>query len=116
MKENAVDGDVTWTGFWTAVPRSDTPGLREEWASGGMGATGITSALPNPFSSEITIQVRLENSGRVRLSLNDQRGREVKILIDDQREAGTIRVYWRPQQLTAGTYLLRLMIDGRLYP
>ena len=109
-------GEATWTGFWQVMPTDTTLGIYEEWAAGGIGASGITSAAPNPFSDEILLYVRLETPGNVKLSVYDMLGREAQVLIDGHREAGTSRVRWQPEEIEAGTYVLQLEVEGVQYP
>ena len=109
-------GEATWTGFWHVMPADTTSGVYEEWAGSGTGTSGITSAAPNPFSEEVMLYVRIASPGNVRLAAYDMLGRERQILIDGDREAGTSRVRWQPEGIGVGTYILRLEIDGTLYP
>ncbi|MGE3802641.1 MAG: T9SS type A sorting domain-containing protein [Candidatus Kapaibacterium sp.] len=116
MVAGAVDGEATWIGFWQIMPSDTTSGVREEWTTGGAGESGLTSAAPNPFHDEITVYIRLAAPGNVKLTAYDMIGREAQVLIDGHREAGTSRVYWQPEGIETGTYLLRLEIDGTEYP
>lgn len=116
MTVSATDGEVTWTGFWQVVPNDTTSGVYEEWAPVGNGSTGITTLAPNPFSEALQVYVRLETPGRVWLAAYDMLGREVQVLVDGDREAGTTRIRWNPEGLEAGAYILKLTIGGAEYP
>lgn len=116
MDVSASSDEATWIGFWNIVPSDTTSGVYEEWSSGGSGANGITVAAPNPFTEELQVYVRLETPGNVRLSAYDMLGREVQLLIDGPREAGTTRIRWQPEGITPGSYILRLEIDGTELP
>ena len=109
-------GEASWTGFWHIVPTDSLSGVREEWTAFGVGASMITSAAPNPFSEEITLYVRLDKPGIVKLSVYSILGDEVIRLIDGVREAGTSRLHWSPEDLPGGIYMVRLEIEGTLYP
>lgn len=109
-------GEATWTGFWNVLPGDTTSGVVEEWAAFGSGSSAITAAAPNPFSDELTVYVRLESPGMVRLTAYDALGRDVQHLIEGPRESGTSRIRWQPEGLTPGTYILRLTVDGLEYP
>ena len=113
---SASSDEATWIGFWHIVPSDTTSGVYEEWASGGVGSTGITATAPNPFSDELTVNVRLEAPANVRLGVYDMLGRETQTLMDGAREAGTTRIRWEPENLNPGTYILRLEIDGAQFP
>lgn len=113
---SAVDDESTWIGFWQIIPNDTASGVYEEWAPTGNGSTGITTVAPNPFGESLQVYLRLESTGRVRLAAYDLLGREAQILIDGDREPGTTRVRWTPEGLQAGTYLLKLEVDGTEYP
>ncbi len=108
--------ETTWTGFWQVMPLDGTSGVQEEWKSGNPGETRIMSVYPNPFDSEVRITIALEHSGRVKLGLYDLLGQEVVRLVDGEREAGMLRVNWQPGAIDAGTYVLRIEVNGRRYP
>lgn len=116
MGTNAVDDESTWIGFWQIIPNDTASGVYEEWAPAGNGSTGITTVAPNPFGESLQVYLRLESPGRVRLTAYDLLGREAQILIDGDREPGTTRVRWTPEGLEAGTYLLKLEVNGTEYP
>lgn len=109
---SASSDEATWIGFWHVMPADTTSGIREEWAPFGLGSSRIASVHPNPFEYEVTVNVRLETPGVVRLAVHDLLGREVLTLVEGPREAGTTRVRWAPVNVDAGTYVLRLEIDG----
>lgn len=113
----ASDDETTWTGFWQVLPFDTltTGGVDEDLDPTATGSTGI-SATPNPFSSDLDIEVRLELPGRVRLAAYDMVGRPAVVLLEGRREAGTIRVAWKPEGLESGSYILRLTVDGKELP
>lgn len=109
------DDEATWTGFWNVVPSDDSvTDVREEWAPIGSGENRIASASPNPFPNELQLYVRLERRCVVRLSVYDPLGREVALLAEGTREEGMSRYFWRPQNLAPGSYVVRLLVDGRI--
>jgi hypothetical protein len=108
---SGVDNETVWVGFWAVIP-SDPTSVREERVAGAAGTTGITSSGPNPFREHLAVEIGLATSGRVVLSIHDPLGREIARLIDGTRTVGAHRVTWRPQGLPAGTYLVRLEVDG----
>lgn len=106
------DDEATWIGFWRADPAEPTSGIREiliPWSPSG---TGIQSASPNPFTVSTRIEVNLAHAGQLRVALHDQIGREVILLVDARREAGTVVLDWRPDGLPSGSYLLAMEVDG----
>lgn len=73
----------------------------------------LMANVPNPFNPSTVIGFRLEAASRVRLSLHDVAGREVRVLLEGVRAAGSHRVEARLEDLPSGTYLYALQVDGR---
>jgi hypothetical protein len=112
---SVTDNESTWTGFWQVMPIGPVAGIREEISPWGASATAIAAAAPEPFASELDIKVGLARPGQVRLIVFDMLGRPVGTLIDGHREAGTLRVFWAPEGLDGGSYILQLLVDGESY-
>lgn len=102
-----------WQGFWyTALPQSQT-GVKEIHTTGSSeGGVALHQNTPNPFSSWTEMQLELPRSSRVTLKVYDAVGREVRTLIDGEREAGTISVQMNATDLESGRYTARLIADG----
>ncbi len=75
---------------------------------GGPVAFGLAQNRPNPLASSATISYGLETTSAVRLVVYDVLGREVAVLEDDVREAGSYEVRFDAADLPAGTYFYRL--------
>ncbi len=114
----AIDDQSTWTGFWQVIPPDSASlgGVREEAIAAGSGSTGISDIYPNPFTSSVIVELQLSHSADVSLVVYDMLGREVVALAEGRRQAGTIRFDWRPDGLSSGSYLLRLVVDGNEQP
>ena len=68
---------------------------------------------PNPFNPETTIAFTLPEPGKIRLSVYNIRGRFVRELLNEFREAGEHRVVWdgrdeRGYPVSSGVYFYRL--------
>ena len=63
---------------------------------------------PNPFNPETTIRFSVPESAQVRLVVHDVLGRQVRVLVDGTRVAGTHEVVFDASDLPSGTYLVRL--------
>jgi len=68
---------------------------------------------PNPFNPVTTIKYRLEESGRVRLTIYDELGREIRTLMDQRQNAGWHQVSWDGRDnvnrvVATGTYFYTL--------
>ena len=66
-------------------------------------------ANPNPFNSELSIRYALSKSGRVRLSIYDINGREIKIIENRYVKKGNRELSWSFG--TAGVYFVVLKTD-----
>ncbi len=69
----------------------------------------LEAAYPNPFNPQTTIRFSVPESAQVRLAVYDVLGRQVRVLIDGTREAGTHEVVFEAGDLPSGTYLVRLV-------
>ena len=68
----------------------------------------LESNYPNPFNPQTTIRFSVPESAQVRLIVYDVLGRQVRVLVDGTREAGTHEVVFEAGNLPSGTYLYRL--------
>jgi|GEM_PF-2134935 len=64
---------------------------------------------PNPFKPATQIRYELPSPGDVRLSVHDLLGREVKLLINERKPAGTYQIRFDGSGLPAGIYMYRLL-------
>lgn len=69
---------------------------------------------PNPFNPTTTIQYDVAEAGLVSISVFDILGREVAQLVNSDHIAGTYRVQFMADQLSSGTYLIRMNAGGRV--
>ena len=65
--------------------------------------------FPNPFNSTTVITFSTPERGQVRLSVYDILGREVRILVDEEREAGVQSVSFDAVGLASGIYTYRIV-------
>ncbi len=63
---------------------------------------------PNPFASTSTIPYDVSAAAQVSITLYDVTGREVMVLLDEQRAPGRYRVDLNPVSLPSGLYFYRL--------
>jgi len=73
----------------------------------------LESAHPNPFNPGTTIRFELNEDAFVSLYIYDLQGREVSRLLQNHLNAGNHHLYWSPQGLAAGIYLLRIECDAQ---
>jgi hypothetical protein len=76
----------------------------------GIAPTGcrLEQNYPNPFNPKTTIAYELAASSMVRLSVYDILGREVSILVNERKNAGTYEVKFDASGLASGVYFYRL--------
>lgn len=70
---------------------------------------GITLAnYPNPFNATTIIRYSINTPEKVTLSIYDILGREVKQLINEEKEPGYYEVTWNANRFASGIYFYRL--------
>jgi hypothetical protein len=72
----------------------------------------LAQNYPNPFNPGTTIAFELPASSDIRLSVCDVLGREVSVLVDERREAGSHEVRFDAAGLASGVYVCRLEAGG----
>ncbi|MBM3328439.1 MAG: T9SS type A sorting domain-containing protein [Calditrichaeota bacterium] len=75
----------------------------------------LTRAFPNPFNRALTIDYVLPAAGSVRIAIYDLTGRFVETLVEGQRPAGQQTVVWRPTNVGAGLYLIKMEAGGKTF-
>lgn len=67
---------------------------------------------PNPFNPATTIKYRIAQKAHVTLRVFDLKGKEVALLIDEERAAGSYEMIFDATGLSSGVYLYRMIGDG----
>jgi hypothetical protein len=75
---------------------------------GGTPLTFSISNYPNPFNPSTTITYDLAERSFVRLRVFDMLGRQVAILVDEEKSAGTHTVTFDASKLPSGVYFYRI--------
>jgi hypothetical protein len=71
---------------------------------------------PNPFNPSTKIYYELPKDGIVKLVIYDILGREIKILVNELKQAGRYTIEFNGAQLTSGVYFFRIQVeDGKSY-
>ena len=63
---------------------------------------------PNPFNPETTISYQLAANSFVTVKVYDPLGREIALLVNEDRAAGAYSVHWDATGFSSGTYFYRL--------
>lgn len=66
---------------------------------------------PNPFNPVTTIRFEVPKSQRVKLSIFDVLGREVRVMFDDFAPAGIVSVDFKAENLASGMYVYQLKTE-----
>jgi len=75
---------------------------------------GIVGCWPNPFNSTTTIRYRVPVAGKVRLTVHDVMGREVRECVSAEVRTGEHTFRLDAEGLTAGVYVVRLEGGGEV--
>ena len=67
---------------------------------------------PNPFNPGTVITYQIPTGSHVLLRVYDAVGREVKVLVDEEKSAGEHTVTWDASGVASGTYFYRLTTNG----
>jgi hypothetical protein len=68
----------------------------------------LSQNYPNPFNPSTTISYQLPKAGNVKLVVYDILGREVKVLVNEYKKAGTYNITFDGSSLASGLYFYRL--------
>jgi hypothetical protein len=63
---------------------------------------------PNPFNPSTTIKFELPRASQVSLTVYDVLGRQVSVLVNEKRDAGSYEVKFNGSNLASGVYFYRL--------
>ncbi len=67
---------------------------------------------PNPFYVSANIEYILPEASNIRISIHDNLGKEVKVLVNETRPAGYHKVTWDGSDLTPGIYFCVFMSES----
>jgi len=63
---------------------------------------------PNPFNPKTVVSCQSPVASRIRLVVYDLLGREVKVLLDEQKAPGRYQVDFDGAKLSSGVYIYRM--------
>lgn len=85
----------------------DVSGIEEENYNSPT-TVSLSQNHPNPFSTLTTIEYTIANAGFVKLSIYDVSGREVEVLVNEMKPAGSHAVNFDAKGLSQGVYFCKL--------
>ncbi|MCL4705530.1 T9SS type A sorting domain-containing protein [bacterium] len=74
----------------------------------------LAQNYPNPFNPTTTIAFHLPQSGRVRLRVYDILGKEMDVLLEEEKLAGHHEIQFDGKGFPSGLYFCRLEFDGEM--
>ncbi|ARA93958.1 hypothetical protein AWN76_012875 [Rhodothermaceae bacterium RA] len=105
-------GETLWTTGWTFLGQGGFTSTAIERVDASVPTRfELLQNYPNPFNPSTTIEFRLDEAQPVRLAVFDVLGREVAVLVDDARAAGTYRVAFDAADLASGLYFYQLRTE-----
>jgi Domain of unknown function (DUF4331)/Secretion system C-terminal sorting domain len=72
------------------------------------------SAFPNPFVDNNVIRYHIEAPSKVTISVYDESGKIVKVLVNENRDAGTYSVQWNSSGMARGVYFVNASRNGNV--
>jgi hypothetical protein len=94
--------------YYTAMHLFQKPVVLVEGQTGLPATTSLAQNYPNPFNPRTAISYQLSAISVVKISVVDVLGREVALLVQEQKAAGTYSVQWNASGLPSGVYLYQL--------
>ncbi len=99
-------GDKTYERLARVKTTTSIDGVSEQPSQ-----VALVSSYPNPFNPEATIRFDVRKSQQVRLSVFNELGQQVMVLVNGRLEAGQHEARLAAYGLPSGTYFVRLETD-----
>ena len=77
-------------------------------------AFALENNYPNPFNPTTTFQFSIPNSQLATLKVYDLLGREVAVLVNEEKPPGTYTVTWNAKGMASGVYFYQLRAGGQV--
>ena len=76
----------------------------------------LSQNWPNPFNNQTIIEYKLSQKGKVRLTILNVQGKEVKALVDQYQHQGNYKIFWNGKDnqggdAATGVYFYQLKIN-----
>ena len=73
----------------------------------------LYQSYPNPFNPSTNIQYSIPKQGFVKLVVYDLLGKEVRVIVNEQKEPGNYEVTFNAGNLASGMYFYKLNVEGK---
>ena len=95
-------------------------GVGEEEYSAKPERFGLSGNYPNPFNPETMIEYQISERAFVSIRIYNAVGQEVRMLINEEKDAGRYSVVWRAtsdhgMQLASGLYFVQMRSSGHVF-
>ena len=74
--------------------------------------TVVMKASPNPFIENTTVQYELRAATRITISVFDAQGKELQVLVNENKKAGSYTQSFNGASLGSGTYFIKIAQNG----
>lgn len=74
--------------------------------------SNLSQNYPNPFSQSTTIDFNLVKPSYVKLTVFNNLGKEVDVIVNEYLQIGSHSKQWNPKEIPAGIYFYQLKADG----
>jgi hypothetical protein len=98
------NGDVAYT--YTLKPSAPATGVMDAEAI--PLRVSLEQNFPNPFNPTTVISFQSPVAGNIRIAVYDILGREVALLVNEEKEPGIYRVDWDASRFPSGMYFYRM--------
>ncbi len=78
----------------------------------GPGKFELSQNYPNPFNPTTTIRFSIPEAGNVKLTLYNILAQEIKVLVNEAKEAGVHTINFNASELNSGLYIYKLEANG----
>jgi hypothetical protein len=72
----------------------------------------LSQNFPNPFNPSTEISFQVSSAGNIILKICDMLGREIALLVNENKPAGNYQVQWDAARFPSGVYFYRLQTNG----
>jgi len=74
--------------------------------------SNLSQNYPNPFDQSTTIDFNLVKPSYVKLTVFNNLGKEVDVIVNEYLQVGSHSKQWNPKEIPAGIYFYQLNVDG----